>query len=134
MTRWCAEHGITQHFTAPYTSVQNGHVKRLHCTLMNKAQAMHLFCDAPLYLWDKFILTTSYLSTLTTSKVLDGQSPFELWYGYPPSLPHLHEIGCHAFVFIHGANPKITARSTEGILIGYAANTKAYRCWFRDSG
>jgi hypothetical protein len=109
-------------------------MERLHRTLMNKARAMRLSCDAPLNLWDKFILTVSYLSTLTVSKALDGWSPFELWFGFPPSLAHLREISCCAFIFIHGANPKIAARSMEGTLIGYVANAKAYRCWFRDSG
>jgi hypothetical protein len=126
MARWCAERGITHQLTAPYTSAQNGHVERLHCTLMNKAHTMRLSCSAPLNLWDEFILTASYLSTLTVSKALDGRSPFELWFGFPPSLAHLHEIGCRAFVFIHGVNPKIAAHSMEATLIGYAANAKAY--------
>jgi transposase InsO family protein len=134
MTRWCAERGITHQLTAPYTSAHNGRVERLHRTLMNKARAMRLSCDAPLNLWDEFILTASYLSTLTASKVSEGRTPYELWFGNPPSLSHLREIGCRAFVFIHGTNPKIAARSVEGILIGYATNAKAYRCWFRESG
>ena len=44
--RWCAERGITHHFTAPYTSTQNDHVERLHRTLMNKSRAMRLSCNA----------------------------------------------------------------------------------------
>lgn len=126
MTHWCVAHGITHHFTTPYTSTQNGHIERLHCTLMNKACAMRLLCTALPYLWDEFILTASYLSTLTVSKALDRRSPFELWFGYPPSLSHLHEINCCAFIFIHGTNPKITAHSEEAVLIGYTANAKGY--------
>ena len=45
---WCAEKGITHQFTTLHTSAQNSCVKRLHCTLMNKARAMCLACDAPL--------------------------------------------------------------------------------------
>ena len=132
--RWCAERGITRHFTAPHTSAQNGCVEHLHRTLMNKARAMRLACNAPLYLWDEFVLTASYLSTLTASKVLEGRTPYELWFGSPPSLSCLREIGSRAFVFIHGANPKIAAKSAEGTLIGYASNSKAYRVWFHDTG
>jgi transposase InsO family protein len=134
MTRWCAERSITHQLTAPYTSAQNGRVERLHRTLMNKARTMRLSCNAPLNLWDEFILTVLYLSTLTVSKVLNGQSPFELWFGLPPSLAHLCEISCCAFVLVQGTNPKVAACSVEGTLIGYAANAKAYWCWFRDSG
>jgi hypothetical protein len=134
MNRWCAEKGITHQFTAPHTSAQNGCIERLHRTLMNKARAMRLSCNAPLHLWDEFILTASCLSTLTTSKVAKGRTPYELWFGTCPSLSHLREIGCHAYVLISDANPKIAARSVECTLIGYASNAKAYRCWFRESG
>jgi transposase InsO family protein len=67
--RWCAENGITHHFTVPHTSAQNGHVKRLHRTLMNKAQAMHLSCNAPLHLWDEFILISGTNLKITTKSV-----------------------------------------------------------------
>ena len=47
----------------------------------------------------------------------------------------MKEIGCKAFVFIlAGHNPKVYARSIECILIGYAKNSKAYRCYERATG
>ena len=134
MTHWWAERGVTHQFTAPHTSAQNGRVERLHRTLMNKARAMRLACSAPLHLWDEFVLTALYLSTLTASKVLEGRTPYELWFSHPPSLSHLRKIGCRTYVFIQGANLKIAVKSVEGTLIGYASNAKAYRIWFRDSG
>jgi transposase InsO family protein len=134
MTRWCAERGITHLFTAPYTSAQNGRVERLHRTLMNKARAMRLSCNAPLQMWDEFILTASYLSTLTASTAANGRTPYELWFGSRPSISHLREIGSRAYVLISAANPKIAARSVECVLVGYASNSKAYRCWHRESG
>jgi hypothetical protein len=95
---------------------------------------MHLSCNAPLYLWDEFLLTTLYLSTLTASRAAKGQTPYELWFGCCPSLSHLREIGCCAYVLISGANPKIAAKSVECTLIRYASSAKAYRCWHRESG
>ena len=133
MARWCAEKGITHNFTAPHTSAHNGRVERLHCTLMNKARAMRLSCNASLFMWDEFILTASYLSTLTASKAMNGQTPYELWFGTCPSLSHLREIGFCAYVFTSGTNPKIAARLVECMLIGFSSNAKAYRCWHRGS-
>ena len=95
---------------------------------------MRLSCNAPLQMWDEFILTASYLSTLTASKAANGQTPYELWFGTCPSIAHLREIGSRAYVLISTANPKIVARSVECVLIGYASNSKAYRCWHRESG
>ena len=47
ITAWCSLHGIDHQFTAPYTSAQNGRAERLHRTLLNKARAMRLTCNAP---------------------------------------------------------------------------------------
>ena len=94
---------------------------------------MCLSCNAPLHMWDEFILTASYLSTLTVSKVANGQTPYKLWFGRRPSLTHLCEIGSCAYVFTTGTNPKITVRSIEFMLIRYASNTKAYQCWHQES-
>ena len=134
IAQWCSERGIIHQFTAPYTSAQNGRVERLHRTLMNKARAMRLSCNAPLHLWDEFILTSSYLSNLTASKAANNRTPHELWFGTRPSLTHLREIGCRAYVLNSATNPKIAAKSVECTLVGYASNAKSYRCWHRESG
>ena len=126
---WCTKKGITHQFTAPHTSAQNGCVKRLHCTLMNKVRAMCLACDAPLYLWDEFIQTASYLSMLTVSKLLGGWTPHELWFGSHPSISHLRKIGCCVYVLVSDNNPKIATWSLECVLISYAPHAKAYWCW-----
>ena len=39
-----------------------------------------------------------------------------------PSVLHLHEIGCHAYVLISGNNPKIATRLMECMLISYVTN------------
>jgi hypothetical protein len=126
MARWCAARGIMHQFTAPHTSAQNGRVECLHRTLMDKAHTMRLACNAPLKMWDKFVVTVSYLTTLTASHPLGGHTPHELWFGGKPLLSHLREIRCQAYVLISGNNPKIAVQSVECILIGYTPNSKAY--------
>jgi transposase InsO family protein len=76
MADWCAKEGITHLFTSPYTSAQNGRVERLHLTLSNKARAMRLACKAPPSFWDEFLLTASYLSTLTPTSSNSNITPF----------------------------------------------------------
>ena len=88
---------------------------------------------ALLHMWDEFILTASYLSTLTASKAAKGRTPYELWFGTRPSLSHLCKIGCRAYVLVNGNNLKIAAKSVECVLVGYASNAKAYHCWHRES-
>jgi hypothetical protein len=126
---YCASEGITHLTTAPHTSAQNGRAERLHRTLLDKARSMRLSCGAPPSLWDEFCATAAYLTNLTGSAPLRGKTPFELWFGRPPSLSHLREIGCRAFALIPGHHPKILARSLPCRLIGYAPHSKAYRLW-----
>ena len=51
----CAERRILHLFTAPYTSAQNGHAERLHCTIMDCACATRISCNAPPDMWDEFV-------------------------------------------------------------------------------
>jgi hypothetical protein len=125
--KWCSDNGIEHQLTAPYTSSHNGRAERLHRTLLGKARAMRLACNAPASLWDKFVNTASYLTTLTASSTIGGKTPYEVWYGKIPSLSHLREIGCHAFALIMMNNPKVLQRSVLCVLIGYAPHSKAYR-------
>ena len=134
MADWCTSLGIDHQRTAPYTSAQNGRAERLHRTILNKARAMRLACNAPASLWDEFCATAAYLMNLTGSSSIDGKTPHELWFGRSPSLSHLREIGCRAFSLIQTHNPKLYRRSTPCTLIGYAPNSKAYRLWDNTSG
>jgi hypothetical protein len=129
MEAWCSRFGIDHQLTAPYTSAQNGRAERLHRTILNKARAMRLSCNAPLSLWDEFCATSAYLTNLTPTSSLQLRTPFELWFGRKPSLNHLRKIGCRAFALIQTQNPKLYARSRPCILIGYAPHSKAYRLW-----
>jgi len=126
---WCNAEGIDHQLTAPYMSAHNGRAERLHRTLLGKARAMRLACNAPAFLWDEFCATAAYLMTLTAATANNGKTPYELWFGRKPSLSHLKEIGCRAFALHIPALSKIYQRSAPCVLIGYAPHSKAYRLW-----
>jgi transposase InsO family protein len=131
---WCSLLGIEHQKTAPYTSAHNGRAERLHRTLLDKARAMRLACNAPLNLWDEFCATSAYLTNLTASSSLQGCTPSELWFQRVPALSHLREIGCRAFALIQSHNPKLFRRSRPCVLIGYAPHSKSYRLWDPSTG
>jgi transposase InsO family protein len=126
---WCQIEGIDHQLTAPHTSAQNGRAERLHRTILGKARAMRLACNAPGFLWDEFCATAAYLTNLTAATANKGRTPYELWFDRTPSLSHLREIGCRAFCLQQPPPSKIYACSTPCILIGYAPHSKAYRLW-----
>jgi hypothetical protein len=132
MKRWLDECGATQETTAPYTSAQNGRSKRAHLTIMNKARAMRLACGLPSNRWDEFARTAAYLTVRCPTSTLADMTPYEAYHGVKPNLSRLREIGSRAFVLIQNKHvPKTDARSVECILIGYAQDSKAYRCYHR---
>lgn len=131
---WCTKRAIRQVWTPPHVSKMNGKCERYHRTVDGKARAMRLGCDAPLYLWDEFVVTAAYLHARTPSTSQDGRTPYECFNGRKPNLSHLREIGCRAFVLIETHNPKLNARSIECVLIGYTPRSKSYRCWERPTG
>jgi len=106
-TAWYTLHGIKHQRTAPYTSAQNGQAERLHRTVLGKAHAMQLSCNAPATLWDKFCATSAYLTNFTASSLLNRKTPYELWFGHKPSLSHLCKIRCRAFALVQTHNLKI---------------------------
>ena len=132
---WFTSWGTQHQFTVPYTSAQNGRVERVHRTLMGKARAMRSYANVPVNRWDEFVLTACYLMNRTPVKSQQGSTPFECWYGKPPDLSHLREIGCRTFVLVQNQhNPKVFDHSVECVLIGYSLDSKVYRCFHCASG
>ncbi len=104
---WCDTEGIDHQLTAPYTSAHNGRAECLHRTLLGKARAMRMACNAPAFLWDEFCAMAAYLTMLTAATANNGKTPYELWFRNKPSLSHLREIGCRAFALHTPALSKV---------------------------
>ena len=104
---WCQSLGIVHTVTAPYTSAQNRCAECVHHTILGKVQAMRLACNMLPSFWDKFCVTTAYLTNFTPTPTLGHKTTYEAWFGCCLSISHLCEIRCHAFVLIQTNNPKI---------------------------
>jgi len=129
--KYLQDQGILHQYTAPYSSAQNGKVERVHRTLWNRNRATLSSSGLITPLWGEIHLANSYIRNITPSTSLWGRSPHELFTGHKPDLSHLRELGCRAFVYRDGGDraPKLYNRSVECILVGYAPDAKAYRCW-----
>src|SRR5436190_22581108 len=76
------------------------------------------------------ILSLLYLSNRNPTRVLNYQTPFELWVGHIPSARHLHKFGSKVFVLYKGPKKgKFDPRSHEGVFMGYSEVSKAFRTW-----
>lgn len=98
--------------------------------LQRKAHMMRLAAKCPDMLWNKFYLMAAHLHAKTTFKSLNNKIPFKLWYNCTPDYSYICKIGCRACVLIlYQHNPKLNMQGVECILIGYASNSKSYRCY-----
>ncbi|KAK1645758.1 hypothetical protein QYE76_063563 [Lolium multiflorum] len=75
-------------------------------------------------------LNSVYVLNRSFRRSVEGQTPYEAWYGKKPSVEHLRVFGCVAHV--KSARPllrKLDDGSTPMIFIGYEPGSKAYRVY-----
>jgi hypothetical protein len=76
------------------------------------------------------VVCAVYLLNKTTSKSINGKTPYELWTGTTLAVSHLRVFGCVAHVNATKPNiKKLEDRSKPMIFVGYEAGSTAYRCY-----
>jgi hypothetical protein len=81
-------------------------------------------------LWDKAVVTTSYLRNRRPERGIPS-TPNEQLTGVKPDISHLRTFGARAYVTRHDMN-KLEARCSPGLLLGYSATFKAHRVLLDD--
>lgn len=84
--------------------------------------------------WGEALHTAVYCFNRSGSRMLDGETPFERWYGVRPCVSHIRVFGSDAFLFIPTELcTKLSPKSTRGIFMGFSQYSKAYRIWVNSS-
>jgi hypothetical protein len=97
---------------------------------MEKARAMVQQAQAPSHLWAEAVNTANYITNILQTQSNSGVTPAGRFFGEPPSVGHLRVWGCLAYVHVDQKSwTKLDAKSIEGILVGYDANTKGYQIY-----
>lgn len=127
LAQYCTRKGITRQVSTAYSPEQNGRAERLNRTLIERARALLLEHRLPKAVWSEAIITAAYLRNRVPGTA-QNSTPYELFYGQKPDMSHLRVYGCKAFVYVEkGDRDKLDPVSEEHALVGYAANSKAYR-------
>ncbi|KAJ0565281.1 putative RNA-directed DNA polymerase [Helianthus annuus] len=66
------------------------------------------------------------------SSVLSGKSPYELMFGFRPSLSYFRNFGCLCFSTILNEPDKFAYHADKCVLIGYSNVKKGYKLWSID--
>ena len=126
--------GVEQQFTAPRNPESNGIAERMNRTLQEKTRTMILEMGLPHGLWGELITTACVIRNITP---VSGQAltPSEMWLGKKPCISTFRVIGCKVFCLVEKSKRggKWGAVAWEGVLVGYSANSPAYRVWDPES-
>lgn len=112
--------GITHHTTVHDTPEENGIAKRLNCTLLERIRAMLHSSGLPRQLWAEAVRHTVWLKNRTSTRALEGRTPYEVTYGKRPNLLNLPEWGTK----VHTKKPgKLASRVVVGWWLGFSDNS-----------
>jgi Reverse transcriptase (RNA-dependent DNA polymerase)/gag-polypeptide of LTR copia-type len=125
------QRGTQQKLTVHDTPEYNGIAERFNRTVLEKVRAMLHASGLPKFLWGEAVKHANYLRNRTSTKALDGKTPYEMKFGTKPNLAGLHEWG--AKVWVHDkTGSKLEGRSRIGRWVGYEEASNAHRIYWPD--
>ena len=99
-------------------------------TLIESTWTMLFDLNHPKRFWPEVLSTAVYLRNQSSTRAVEGQTPFEAWYGYKPDISHLRVFGCLAYSHIEkDERSKLDSKSRKCILLGYGSTVKGYRLY-----
>jgi hypothetical protein len=115
--------------SCPYTSPQNGKVKRIIRTINNMLCSLLFQASIPARYWVEGLHTATYLLNHLPTKAISTTSPYFALYGVAPSYEHLRVFGCACYPNLSAKTAhKLAPRSTRCIFLRYSTDHKGYRC------
>jgi hypothetical protein len=126
---FCDKHGIKREYTIPRTQ-QNGVVERqnklvqqMERSMMNEKNIAQTYCVEAIH-------TVVHIFNKAHLKSQSDKTPYELWFGRPTSIKHFKAFGSKCYIKNNYENlGKHDDKADEGIFLGYATNSKGYRCY-----
>ena len=90
---------------------------------------------SPYNFWAEAINTACHASNRLYIRKGLNKTPYEILTGNKPNLKYFRVFGCKCFILKKGARlAKFDSRAHEGIFVGYATNSHAYRVLNKSTG
>jgi hypothetical protein len=126
----CDKHGIKREYTISGTPQQNGVVERQNKTVQQMAMSMMNEKNIGQTYWVEAMHTAVHILNKAHLRPHSNKTPYELWYGTPASIKHFKFFGSKCYIKNNNENlGKYDERVDEGIILGYATNSKGYICF-----
>ncbi|WVZ89272.1 hypothetical protein U9M48_035698 [Paspalum notatum var. saurae] len=131
---FCRDLGLEHQFSSPYTPPQNGGVERKNRTLVEMARTMLDEHRTSRCFWAEVVNTDCYIANRIFLRAFLGKTSYELRFGRQPSVKHLRAFGCRCFVLKKAGHlDKCESRCMDGIFLGYASSSRAFRVWILEA-
>ena len=86
--------------------------------------------NIPQTAWVEEIHTVVHILNKEHLRPHSDKTPYELWFGRPASIKHFKVFGSKCYIKNNDENiGKYDDQADEGIFLGYATNSKGYRCY-----
>jgi hypothetical protein len=80
--------------------------------------------------WVEAIHTAVHILNKAHLRPNSDKTPYHLWFGRPATIKHFKVFGSKCYIKNNDENlGKYDDRADEGIFLGYAADSKGYRCY-----
>ncbi|WVZ63256.1 hypothetical protein U9M48_012901 [Paspalum notatum var. saurae] len=113
---------------------QNGVVERKNCTLVEMARTMLVEHRTPRRFWAKAVNMACYIANWIFLRAFLGKTSYDLRFDRQPSVKHLRAFGCRCFVLKKAGHlDKFESRCSDGIFLGYASSSRAFRVWILEA-
>jgi hypothetical protein len=123
---FCDKHGIKREYTIPRNPQQNEVVERQNRSVQQMARSMNI----PQTYWVEEIHTIVHILNKYHLRPHSDKNPYELWLGRPASIKHFKVFGRKCYIKNNDENiGKYDDRVDEGMFLGYAKNSKEYKCY-----
>ncbi|GKD83373.1 putative ribonuclease H-like domain-containing protein [Tanacetum coccineum] len=126
----CGQKGIRRDYSNARTPQQNGVAERKNRTLIEAARTMLADSKLPTMFWTEAVSTACYVLNRVLVTSPHNKTPYELLSGKVPNISHFKPFGCQVTILNTSDHlGKFEGKADEGFIVGYAANSKAYRVY-----
>lgn len=116
--------------TIPHTPQQNGIAESLNRTLIESVRTMLTDSKLPHKFWAEALSTAVYLRNRSSTKALEGVTPYEVWSGTKPNVTSFWIFGCSAYAHVpRSERRKLDSKARTCVILGYGASQKGYRLY-----
>ena len=124
--------GTTQKLTVHDTPQHNGVAERRNRTILERIRALLHSTGLPRTLWGEAARHVVWLMNRTSTRAVEGMTPYEATFGKKPDLSEVREWGERVWVRIEGGD-KLGGRVREGRWMGLDEKSKGVRIYWPDS-